>query len=647
MKRFARFNAIFPDSHWFKYGYFFVSTALWLPLSAQSDSIQSNIALPETTVREYRFNRTGYTTWRADSLPVSAVISASERLFWENGLDLRQNAPGTLATLSARGAGPNRTAVLWNGLSLQSPMNGVIDISLIPLWSGDQLEVLQGGNSAAQSNGAMGGAVLFETPLPKRRKGWAGSAGLQGGSYGWKSAQGSADVVSGAYAGRFRAHWQSAENNFPFQKTALNGQPFSTRQENNFGEKTDVQQFNQWNINRKNVLKTAAWFQHAFRQIPPTATEAASDTWQRDQSGRVVATWEHTPSQRAKWSTRMAWQDEFIGFHFAGATEESRAQTALLGTEYRQKNGRFEWRFGGSAQHTRAISDGYKRGENWYRQTRAAGFALAEYRFGRQGKVSALARQEWAEGQATPFTWTAGWEIPLRQLGALRGHLSRNYNLPTFNDRFWKTLNSDTLRPEKGYSADFGWLWQKSAFGIEATVFQLILDDWILWQPGSDGIFRPGNLRKVNSRGLELSGSFSGRLGAIHWKLKGRAQVSETQNVAVYGGSEDVLHKQLPYTPRISAGGGLWFNYHNLAGAYLQQWTGQRFVTTDNVTALPAYQTGTLLLHYELGRHRFWRWSSSMAIDVTLANIWNTSYESLAGRPMPGQNWKAGIVMGW
>ncbi len=643
MKKFVRFSL-----RWEKFGIFLCFALLPNVLSAQSDAVQSDIMLSETTIREQRFNRTGYSIWQADSLPKAAVISLTNRLFWENGLTLRQNAPGTLATISARGAGPNRTAVLWNGLNLQSPMNGVVDASLLPLWPGDQVDVQQGGNSAAQSSGAMGGAVLIESPFQNARHGFTGNLGLEGGSFGSKAGMGALDYVSDEISSRLRVHWQSAENDFPFQKTGLYGKLDDTRQQNNFAEKTDVQQFNRWRINKKNGLKTAAWFQQSFRQIPPTATEALQNTWQRDQSGRAVATWDFTPGSRSTLQTRVAWQDEFITFHFAGSTEESRAQTSLLSTEWRGKSGSsMEWHVGGSAQHIRASSDGYKNGKSWYKQTRLAGYALGAKTFDRGAKISVQLRQEWAEAQAAPFTWTLGWEIPTGKLGRFRGHFSRNFNLPTFNDRFWKTLEQTELSPEKGYSADLGWAVKKPHFSAALTAFQLILDDWILWQPGADGIFRPGNLRKVSSRGLEATGSLVYEFWGLRWKAKGRLQWSETENIAVYGGAQAVLGKQLPYSPKYLAGGGLWLERGAFSGAYLHQYTGSRFITTDAYSYLPGNQTGTVLLHYVLEKCRFWRWSESVALDFTLDNIWNVTYESLANRPMPGRNWRAGLVIGW
>ncbi len=98
-------------------------------LAAQSDTSR---LLPTVLVRDASLEKTGFSTWKADSLPVVTTLSLSERLALENPLAVRANAPGTLATLSARGLGPSHTPVFWQGFNLQSLQNGVVDVDFIP-----------------------------------------------------------------------------------------------------------------------------------------------------------------------------------------------------------------------------------------------------------------------------------------------------------------------------------------------------------------------------------------------------------------------------------------------------------------------------------------------------------------------------------
>ena len=614
---------------------------------AQTDSIKWEYSIREAIIQDSKIDAAGYHVWKSDSLSTSSTLSLSNRLFWENSLDVRQNAPGTLSTISARGAGPSRTAVLWNGLNLQSPMNGVMDVSLIPLWQSDKLEVQYGGNSAALGSGAMGGVVKINSNPSNGPDGISGSAGLEAGSFGRAGLQGSIGLGKKSYAGLIRASWEQAENDFPYQKTDLSGQTQRVHQSNNFGKKLDVQQFNQYSIDKKNTINSSAWIQSAFRQIPPSATEAPSDTWQRDRSARLLTSWQFQPNTFSSLQSNIAWLNEYIAFHFAGETEQSHAKTAMISSEWNSqtKNG-YNLKIGSQIQQVWAKADGYKLPDNWYDQGRIKVYAGAKKRYWQRVLVSVSVRQEWVENLNSPFTGTLGTEWSTSSNTMLIGHFSRNFNLPTFNDRFWETLNSSNLQPEKGYSADLGFTFKSKIVEAELTAFWLSLDDWIIWLPGSDGIFRPGNLRKVDSRGVEVNAGIRHQIGTWQFKARAHTQFSATENAAVYDGSGYVLNKQLPYTPKFSAGAGLSAQKGCWSMAFLYQATGARFISSDNTQTVPGFHTGNFMISYQPAWIRM-KACSNLKLDLILDNIWNEQYQSLINRPMPGFNWRLGLSSNW
>jgi len=650
-KRFARFKQVL-----------IVCCCFWglQTLAAQPDSSLLPFAaprsLPEITIRDTRFDRTGYAIWQADSLPLQGPVSLAERLRWENRLDVRAQAPGTLATISIRGAGPTRTPIFWNGLNLQSPMNGVMDASLLPLWPEDELSIYYGGQSAALSSGAMGGTVVVSPRTPDWETGFSGNAGASIGSFGRKQGQASLGWGAARWSHTTRASWQAAKNDFPFQKKGLDGRFYETQQVNNNAQNIDFQQFNAVKINTNNTLKSAYWHQRVFRELPPTLTESARKTWQSDRSHRGVLTWESAPKSSVMWTTRAAWLDDFLAYHLEGDTDTSHSRQFLLSTERSVSQGRhWAWRTGAQYLRQSAQVDGYSDSTQWFAQTRLAAFAMGEWHR-KNARISALIRQEWAEDQAAPFTGTLGGQISAGRWGDARFHASRNFTLPTLNDRFWRNLGKPDLNPEKGFSGDFGWEKNWSNLLLQASAFHLLLDDWILWQPDASGLFRPNNLRKVWSRGLELDLKWQWMGEALpqqrpwlrrlnphltpRWALQfsANAQTSRTTNQAVYGGSEAVLGKQLPYTPRFSAGANARLQRGAFSLAYLHQFTGTRLDNTGN--ALPGFQLGSLLASFACFNQR-------LRLDFRGENIGNTRYEILRNRPMPGRNWSVGLGWQW
>ena len=122
-----------------------------------------------------------------------------------------------------------------------------------------------------------------------------------------------------------------------------------------------------------------------------------------------------------------------------------------------------------------------------------------------------------------------------------------------------------------------------------------------------------------------------------NWNLTlgARMQFSKTTHVAVYGGSESVLGKQLAYTPRASGGLSLQVSRGHFSAAYLQQFTGTRL--DNNGSPVEDFQVGNLLASCTLFQQRF-------TLSFRLENIWNTRYEIIRYRPMPGRSWNLGML---
>ncbi|MCC6413295.1 MAG: TonB-dependent receptor [Saprospiraceae bacterium] len=620
----------------------YVVAGLCQNLVAQQDS---SFTLPPATIVDAKFERTGYSVWQADSLPFNGGLSLSDRLSWDNALLLRTQSPDGLSTVSARGAGPSRTPVVWQGINLQSTMNGVTDASLIPLWAGDHVLLRYGGQSAAQSSGAMGGVLLVDA-AEQTPAGFSGQAALAAGSFGRMEQSVSASVGGETLSSTLRACYQQAENDFPFQNTTMAGSP-EVVQHNNAMQRFDLQQFNSWSPSSGRLLKTSFWHQRAHREIPPPMTAAVQTTWQDDRSTRIVAGWEQNTKRGGRWYHRGAWTDETILYHLNNNEESSRARTAQALSNYSTTLGK-HWfvKSGVQAWWQQARADGYSDSLVWVEQWRLAMFGSLEYQ-SNGWTVSTQIRKEWLTTTPnTPVTWSVGVEKQLKNKQQIHLHASRNFNLPTFNDLYWRTLGNPDLRAENGYSTDVGYQSniRAGSWSIvpEATLFSLLVDDWIIWLPGSDGLFRPGNLRKVWSRGVETSLRLQRSWQRWSMQVQARYQFVRATNTSVYTVDQSALNKQLPYVPQHTLGGGFQVTRGQLRLTYLHQWYAGRYTNASNTTALPAYSTAQFIAGY----NHLWK-GNAIGLNFRINNCWNTDYQSIAYQPMPGRSWNLGVSFGW
>ena len=91
----------------------------------------------------------------------------AEELAFSNTGYIRTNGIGGVSTLSLRGSSSSQVSVNWNGLPIESPMLGLLDLALLPSPLIDSWEIHKGGNSSKWGSGAIGGILLIESRLPE------------------------------------------------------------------------------------------------------------------------------------------------------------------------------------------------------------------------------------------------------------------------------------------------------------------------------------------------------------------------------------------------------------------------------------------------------------------------------------------------
>ncbi len=144
---------------------------------------------------------------------VNKPYSLGELLSRASPAFVKQYSHGTLASPSLRGSGSAHTALVWNGINLQSSMNGQMDLSLVPAVLFDEFFVQEGAGAASWGSGAIGGTVFLNSKTSE-------SNGIRitqnSGSWGFR--QESADLcfhLKGVQS-RTRIYHSEAINDFKF-----------------------------------------------------------------------------------------------------------------------------------------------------------------------------------------------------------------------------------------------------------------------------------------------------------------------------------------------------------------------------------------------------------------------------------------------
>lgn len=607
---------------------------------AQQDS--SGLALEEVVISTDRWQQynLGASQYQFDSLSigVNALKPVGELLRKEAGLSFRNTGNAALSTLSLRGTGAGHSTVWWNGFNLQNSMNGVQDFNLLPVAMTDEAMLQYGSMGALPGSGVLGGGLFLKNTM-NIDKGWSGKLGLSTGSWEASDQLAVINLGLGKTSHSLRVFHHSAADNYPFKDLGAVGTPVR-RLENSASRMLAVLQENYITFSDNHQWQIVSWYQDTYRQIPPSMTEANQQAYQQDRSLRLAVN-QNLQLKNIVIRNRFARFSEFLRYGSDILTpEDSRAVSWLAESEveYRIRS-RHLLRAGVYAALQNAEVAAYT---EKVRQQRWS--AMASWRFDISPVFSTVLnlRQEVQGRGKAPFTPAFGWQWRLSKQWLWKGNISRNYRLPTFNDLYWQETfakgNPDLL-PESGWAEEMTWIYhsgsEKSGWEASMTLFSLQIRDWIHWLPQGN-TWQPENLSAVWSKGAEMSfkSHFFVKSIRFQWSAKyllTQSTIIEVENQQLIQG----LHKQLTYVPVHQGVTGVKVFLKNWYAEYLHQGVDKRFTNFDNSETVAAYQTGSLSIAYQLKTT-----AAGLTFQLGMDNIWNTRYQSIAWRPMPGRSWQ-------
>jgi iron complex outermembrane receptor protein len=151
-----------------------ISLLAWVmafPLFSQGirDSVFRIEGVSVTAERFFVKEQAGMKQTHVDSTVMmnKAALSLSDLLSENTSIFIKNHGRGALATASFRGTAASHTRVNWNGISINSPMAGMVDFSLIPVYLIDELNLKHGPASLADGIGGIGGSINLHN-----RAGW-------------------------------------------------------------------------------------------------------------------------------------------------------------------------------------------------------------------------------------------------------------------------------------------------------------------------------------------------------------------------------------------------------------------------------------------------------------------------------------------
>ncbi len=581
---------------------------------AQLDSIQH---LPEVMVTDSKliqFSKGFKLEKLSDSLVKRIATSLTETLRYNTSIYFKENGFGMVSSPSFRGTNAAQTAVIWNGININSVFTGQTDFNTISPLNYSEITIRSGGGGVQYGSGAVGGSIHLNDVYSFKKIDTT-EVGLRYGSFSTLGGNASTTQTWGDHYLNVGVNFISSENDYDY---------VGKNQKNNHGQ--FVRFSAKVNEARKLKRGVATWnseYTYNDRNFSGSLNTKGKDAY-KDITTRNL--WQ-LQQKVGLFNTKASVAHLFEQYNYFPNSEKplntgGKANT-FIGAFQSEVLLQKKVRLNGKVEYTYVEAEGDNVGDN-SRKTLAA-VVLMNHKLSEKFNYGINFRQEFLNDFDNPFLFSADAKYGVSKNYALRMNGSKNYRVPTFNDLYWYAGGNIDLQPETSYQVELG---QEIAFGrlkIDVAGYYISSEDLIKWIPGNGGLWQPVNISKTRNYGIEAV------LG-YYIKFSNQQSLDFNANYS-YTKAEDLeKEKQLIYVPFHKAAGTIEYNFKHFSTYVQGLFNGEAFTATDNSESVDRYTVFNIGAQYTLP------FNPNITFGGRLKNVFNVYYENVAYRPMPSRN---------
>ncbi|WP_321827652.1 TonB-dependent receptor plug domain-containing protein [Maribacter dokdonensis] len=589
---------------------------------AQRDSILKldEVVVSDSRVKQYA---EGYkVTVLQDSIIQRTNGSLTSLLAFNSNIYFKENGFGMVSSPAFRGTNASHTAVIWNGININSQLNGQVDFNTINPFNYNSISIRSGGGSVQYGSGTIGGSIHLNSDLLFKEH-FDNQVSIGYGSYKTKKINFNQSYGSRLMSYSLGVNYNASDNNYKY---------LNTGEENKNGEFNNLNL--NWNIgyvlSENQILKL---YHQTF----------ISD---RNLSGNLVVLG-RSKYKDNQYRTQLEWGSY-------GPKAISKIKLAYLQEEYKyfENKDAAIYSFGKVSNFLARYSLDYKLSKFFrlnsfleYNNYKGAGdsfgsperddfsaTALLKHIISSTIAYNLSVRQDFSSDFSSPLVFSFDGSYSLTDNYQVKINASKNFRTPTFNDLYWQPGGNLELVPEKSYQLDFGNVLNIGAVSMQYNGYYISTKDMIKWLPNNEGVWSPINIDDVEIYGAEA-------------KIEANYSLGKNQELGIktnyaYTVSEDKsTNEQLIYVPFHTANGSLEYRIADLNLFYQHLYNGSVSIVGGelkeyHVANLGATYTADILkkdLKYTIG--------------VTVNNVFNTYFENVALRPMPNRNIQTQLIL--
>jgi outer membrane cobalamin receptor len=527
-------------------------------------------------------------------------------------------ANGVQADLSLRGTTFEQSLILLNGLRINDPETGHLNLDIpVPLDAVTRIDILHGSGSTFYGSDAIGGAVNLLTQPPAPGLTVIGGAG--GGNYASIEQHLRAAYTNGPIAEQLTGSRDTSDGFIPDRnyssntlasETWLTLKPGTTdillaASDRPYGANLFYGPYDSWE-------RTKGWFASIQQQLGQRT--AASFGYRRHSDLFVLFA-----DQPALYENN----------HITTSYEGALRRADNLGAN---KTLSYGLEADGDTIHSNSLGE--------HARNQGAGYANLSLRALRRFSLSIGAREEILSGGTNVFSPSVAAVYTLTHTIRLRASAGHGFRLPTYVDLYYSdptTIGNPNLKPESSWSYETGLDWTPSngRLTLTATAFRLQQKDTIDYSKlalATEALTFAEPYQAVNIQNLNITGA----------ETTLRLRLTDTQQLQF---SDTTVHAASPppdliseYAYNYAAQNAIFGWTGAFPGALGHQLTAHTQVNVVQRTQHTAYPLWDVSLSRNTGRLRPY---------LRLLNLSNTGYQEIPDVPLQGRTILAGTEFNW
>lgn len=590
-----------------------------------SGQIEDAINLKQVLISDFQlknFSNTQNVLKLNDSIISKNQPSLTSLLNYNSTIYFKENGFGMVSSPSFRGTTAQQTAVIWNGININSQLNGQTDFNTISTKNYNNIAVRAGGGSAIYGSSAIGGSIHLNNDLEFKNQ-FLNDLQLNLGSFQTSGIHYNLKASSEKFSSQFGISRNDSKNDYIYlkrfnwkgeQEKNLNGQYSNSNFSANFGYK----------FNARNCLKLYSETSTSDRNFSLISESETKTKYKNSFSRNLLDYSGDFKKFILNLKTAYIFENykyfpsiDSDNFSF-GSSENFISKIDLVFSPIKSL------KINTVFDYNRTKGYGSSFGNNFREISTFA--ILIKQNATKKWANEFVIRKEITNNYDSPVLFSIGSVYNFNSFYSLKINGSRNFRIPTFNDLYWENAGNVNLKPESSYQAEIGNIFRYKKISLSQTAYFVKIQDLIRWFPNSSGNWSPTNTNKVTTYGTETILGYDTTFGKHHLNINATYGYTVSKN--------QETNKQLFFVPFHKFTSSIGYNFKKFSINYQFLYNGFVYTRSDNDPneIIKSYKLSNIGFDYDF------KFLKSAKLGFEIRNILNQYYQSVEDRPMPGRN---------